>query len=97
MAKTILTSVQFASVEAASKAKARLIRAGFARKSISLLRADGDYEVSIRTREDDISQVERLLDHSPRPIAKTIPGNTPAALVLAVLAGAALFHLTKRA
>ena len=98
-------SAEFASLNAARRARDRLARAGFARNSIDIERHGDGYAVHLSTREENRARAARLLDSEPvtevlrrggGAAADAVASHRGISLFLAVLAGFALFGLTNR-
>ena len=98
-------SAEFASLNAARRARDRLARAGFARNSIDLYREGDAYAVHLSTREENRARAARILDGEPvadrllrggGAAADAVATHRGISLLLAGLAGFALFSLAKR-
>lgn len=103
--ETVGVEADFTSREAAHAAKARLVRAGFARNSIDIYRRGDDFVVHLPTREENRGRAARILkgwslvDSARRggwAAADGLGSNPVLALGIAALAGFALYGLTSR-
>ncbi|MEN3212995.1 hypothetical protein PUR23_23660 [Methylorubrum populi] len=102
---TVGIEADFASREAAHAAKARLVRAGFARNSIDIERDGDTYIVHLPTQEANRRRAERILKgraiiesakSTGWAAADTLGSNRLLTLGLAALAGFALYGLANR-
>ncbi|WP_232628360.1 hypothetical protein [Methylobacterium sp. Leaf118] len=102
---TVGVEADFSSREAAHAAKARLVRAGFARNSIDIYRRGDDYVVHLPTREENRNRAARILkgwalvESAKRggwAAADGLGSHPLLALGVAALAGFALYGLTNR-
>jgi hypothetical protein len=105
MPDTSIASAVFPSLDAARKAKARLVSGGFARNSIDIERQDNAFEVLIHVRDERRALADSLLARSPvahslhqtgGQAASAVQDHRLLALGLAGLAGFALFGLLRR-
>jgi hypothetical protein len=105
MPVTGIASALFPSLDAARKAKARLVTGGFARNSIDIERRGDDFAVIIHVRDEHRALAVNLLGRSPVAHSLRESGghaltavrdNRLLALGLAGLAGLAVFSLLRR-
>ncbi|GEP09041.1 hypothetical protein [Methylobacterium gnaphalii] len=105
MSDTNSITASFPTLEAARSARKRLARAGFARNSIDIERRRDDFEVSIRTRDENRRRAEAILHRQSMPLdvgqvadgaRSFVERNRGLSIGLAALAGFMLFGLTNR-